>query len=293
MKYTDKELENIVDKLASSTRSPKGIYSSQENYKHLEKRLFGKQRFLLTRKFVTLAAAVALIGVLGFSAYHYYNSIHIITVSTLAEVKEITLPDGSAVTLNHHSTLSYSAKFNEQETRNIELSGGAYFDVTKDKEHPFIVQTNDVDIKVLGTQFNVDAYPKDSLIKTTLLEGSVAVSSNNTKENLILEPGQSAVYNKENISLTLEVAENVQDYIAWRNGNLIFSNISLAEITRTLSNSFNVPIVFDDPELANYKMSGKFTVKDGFDKILQIMKNVCDFEYTRTGEVIHIKTQNK
>lgn len=112
----------------------------------------------------------------------------------------------------------------------MNLKGEAYFEVTKNRKHSFIVQTESVNVEVLGTHFNVESYPDDPEVKTTLLEGSVAVSNKSNSVRIVLKPNESAIYNKEKKSMTLEVSDRVAEEIAWRNGELIFTNLPLQEI---------------------------------------------------------------
>ena len=175
MKFTDTELEEILNKLVASTRSPRGRFSATDSYPKLEKRLKSHTRHLTLIRTFSAAAAVALLCLSVWTAYLYMQPAAIQTVSTLAETRTVRLPDGSSVMLNHYSSLSYPEKF-KSDKREVELNGEAYFEISKDKKHPFIVQTETMDIQVLGTHFNVDAYQNNPDVKTTLLSGSVAVS---------------------------------------------------------------------------------------------------------------------
>ena len=192
MKYTDRELEDILNKLIASTRSPRGRFSAASSYPQLEKKLnFRNRRLYLTRTFAA-AAAVVLLCLSVWTAYLYMQPATIQTVSTLAETRTVRLPDGTSVTLNHYSSLSYPERF-KSDNREVELSGEAYFEVSKDPKHPFIVQTETIDVQVLGTHFNVDAYPDNPDVKTTLLTGSVAVSNKNNSVRMVLKPNEVAI----------------------------------------------------------------------------------------------------
>ena len=221
MKYTDRELEDILNKLIASTRSPRGRFSAASSYPQLEKKLnFRNHRLYLTRTFAA-AAAVVLLCLSVWTAYLYMQPATIQTVSTLAETRTVRLPDGTSVTLNHYSSLSYPERF-KSDDREVELSGEAYFEVSKDSKHPFIVQTETIDVQVLGTHFNVDAYPDNPDVKTTLLTGSVAVSNKNNSVRMVLKPNEVAIYNKVEQKLTRKVLENAGDEISWRHGEFIF-----------------------------------------------------------------------
>ena len=192
MKYTDTELEEILNKLVASTRSPRGRFSATTSYPELEKRLKSHTRRLTLIRTFSAAAAVTLLCLSVWTAYLYMQPVTIQTVSTLAETRTVCLPDGSTVTLNHYSSLSYPEKF-KSDKREVKLNGEAYFEVSKNKKHPFIVQTETIDVQVLGTHFNVDAYQNNPDVKTTLLTGSVAVSNKSKSVRVILKPNEIAM----------------------------------------------------------------------------------------------------
>ena len=204
MKYTDRELDRLLEKLIASTRSPRGKFPRPAL------RLFSLRT-------LSAVAAIALLCFIGWNTYCYLKPAALQTISTLADTRTIKLPDGTEVTLNHFSSLTYPEKF-KGEHREVNLKGEAYFEVTKNRKHSFIVQTESVNVEVLGTHFNVESYPDDPEVKTTLLEGSVAVSNKSNSVRIVLKPNESAIYNKEKKSMPLEVSDRVAEEIAWRQG---------------------------------------------------------------------------
>jgi len=287
MKYTDRELEDILNKLIASTRSPRGRFSAASSYPQLEKKLnFRNHRLYLTRTFAA-AAAVVLLCLSVWTAYLYMQPATIQTVSTLAETRTVRLPDGTSVTLNHYSSLSYPERF-KSDDREVELSGEAYFEVSKDSKHPFIVQTETIDVQVLGTHFNVDAYPDNPDVKTTLLTGSVAVSNKNNSVRMVLKPNEVAIYNKVEQKLTRKVLENAGDEISWRHGEFIFDDLPLQEIARELSNSFGTTIHIADSTLQNYRITARFRNGEDLDAILSVLHNAGYFNYSRNTQQITI-----
>ena len=228
MKYTDTELETILSKLIASTRSPRGRFSAVASYPQLEKRLKPHIRCLFPTRMRILAAAAAVI-LLCLSVgtvYLYMQPTSLQTVSTMAETRNVILPDGSSVLLNRHSSLSYPKRF-KSDNREVQLTGEAYFEVSKDQKHPFIVQTEHINVQVLGTHFNVDAYRNNPEVKTTLLTGSVAVSNKSNSVRMILKPNEIAVYNKVGNKLTRQVTKNAKDEISWRDGGVYIRQSSL------------------------------------------------------------------
>ena len=287
MKYTDRELEDILNKLIASTRSPRGRFSAASSYPQLEKKLnFRNSRLYLTRTFAA-AAAVVLLCLSVWAAYLYMQPVSIQTVTTLAETRTILLPDGTSVTLNHYSSLSYPKQF-KSDNREVELSGEAYFEVSKSKKHPFIVQTETIDVQVLGTHFNVDAYPDNPDVKTTLLTGSVAVSNKNNSVHMVLKPNEVAIYNKVEQKLTRKVLENAGDEVSWRHGEFIFDDLPLQEIARELSNSFGTTIHIADSTLRNYRVTARFRNGEDLETILSVLHNAGYFNYSRNTQQITI-----
>ena len=209
------------------------------------------------------------------------------TVTTLAETRTILLPDGTSVTLNHYSSLSYPKQF-KSDNREVELSGEAYFEVSKSKKHPFIVQTETIDVQVLGTHFNVDAYPDNPDVKTTLLTGSVAVSNKNNSVHMVLKPNEVAIYNKVEQKLTRKVLENAGDEVSWRHGEFIFDDLPLQEIARELSNSFGTTIHITDSTLRNYRVTARFRNGEDLETILSVLHNAGYFNYSRNTQQITI-----
>lgn len=291
MKHTDTELERVLEQLVAATRSPRGRFSAGESWLKLEKRLPRKRRYPLSIRIFSAAATVALLCIIGWFAYEYVQPISMQTISTLAETKTVRLPDGTKVTLNHFSTLTYPERF-KQTNRMVDLNGEAYFEVSKDKKHPFIVQTKAVDVQVLGTHFNVEAYNNDPEIKTTLFEGSVAVSNKSNSERIVLLPNESAIYNKVSKSLVRETTESALEEIAWQKGSFIFNNLPLREIARQLSNSFGVTIHINDTALQNYRITASFNNKENLESILRLLQRAGNFDYSQNTKQVTITTKS-
>ena len=289
MKYTDTELETILSKLIASTRSPRGRFSAVASYPQLEKRLKPHIRCLFPTRMRILAAAAAVI-LLCLSVgtvYLYMQPTSLQTVSTMAETRNVILPDGSSVLLNRHSSLSYPKRF-KSDNREVQLTGEAYFEVSKDQKHPFIVQTEHINVQVLGTHFNVDAYRNNPEVKTTLLTGSVAVSNKSKSVRMVLKPNEIAIYNKVEEKLTRKVLENAEDEISWRQGEFFFEELPLQEIARELSNSFVATIQIADTTLQNYRITARFRDGEDLATILSVLHNAGYFNYSQNNKQIII-----
>lgn len=287
MKEPDDRIELIIDQLAASTRSPRGRYKADESYKILRSRLFTGQYRIGAKQIISIAASIALLLTLTWSIYNYMTSVSILTISTMADIQTLTLPDNTEVTLNRYSSLTYPSKFKEK-NREVSIIGEVYFEVAKDEKHPFIVQTGNIDVEVLGTHFNVEAYPQNAEIRTTLLEGRVAVRNKERDVEVILNPNESAIYHIANKELSKEVTTNAVNEIAWRKGEFVFEHQPLGEIVCQLSNAFNTTIIVDDAANATYKLTARFTNGETLHEILDLLLPAGGFTYTETNHIIHI-----
>ena len=181
---------------------------------------------------------------------------------------QLSLPDGSRVWLNSGSSIRFPTAFIGKE-RIIELKGEAFFDIRENKKMPFIVKTNmSMDIRVLGTQFNVMAYDDEKSINTTLLEGSVQL----LKESgtAFLEPGQSAILNKGSGKIKVEAAD-VDEAVAWKNGYFIFSNENIESIMRKVSRWYNVEVDYQG-NLSNKDFVGTISRDKNISEILKMLE---------------------
>lgn len=294
MKHTDTEIEEILNMLIASTRSPRGRFSAEAGYPLLEKKLkYHTHRLLMIRIFGSVAAVI-LLCLSVWATYLYIIPPTTQMVSTLAETRTILLPDGTSVTLNHYSSLSYPERF-VSDQRVVELDGEAYFEVTKNKRQPFIVKTEVVNVQVLGTHFNVEAYRNNPDVKTTLLTGSVAVSNKSNTARLVLKPNEMAIYNKVDEKLTRKIVENTEDEISWKQGEFIFDNMPLLDIARELSNSFGTTIHIADTILQNYRITARFRNGEDLETILSVLHNAGYFDYSHHSKqiIINVKPDTK
>lgn len=206
---------------------------------------------------------------------------------------KVTLNDGTQVQLNAGSTLTYPQKFADNAPREVHLEGEAYFVVAKDKNCPFIVNSKNIGIKVLGTQFNVSAYPNEKINYVVLVEGSLAIDEiekrgSDTARSLLLKPNQKAQLNLESNSGMSITDVGVTKYIAWRSGELYFQNDSFDKILVKLERKFNVSIENRNKKLGQMHFTGRFDKKDIFE-ILNTFKLHTPFSYKIKNETIIIE----
>ncbi|MNK04877.1 fec operon regulator FecR [compost metagenome] len=163
---------------------------------------------------------------------------------------QITLSDGTKVWLNADSKITFPSKF-IKERREVRLEGEAYFEVTKSKSAPFIVECKGQEVEVLGTHFNINAYRDESSIKTSLLEGSVLVTRHSptkmgalsAEDGVVLKPGEQANLKSSGISVS---SVNVEDVVAWKDGNFVFNDEDFESIMRKVSRWYDMEIYYQD-----------------------------------------------
>jgi hypothetical protein len=182
---------------------------------------------------------------------------------------KIQLPDGTVAYLNAASSLQFLSDFAGEKIRAVRLEGEAFFDVTKDDTKPFVVHSEQQQIRVLGTQFMVSSYIDDNTVRTILLEGHVAVSSHGQELNLL--PNQLAVLEKGKLSRhEIEASEE----IAWIHGEFVFNKETLESIMRKLSRWYDITVDFDDPSLKGETYEGVVNRFDDISIVLRMFSSI-------------------
>ncbi len=201
---------------------------------------------------------------------------------------QIKLSDGTKVWLNAGTRLRFPQNLSAStQNRVVYLEGEAYFDVTKDKKRPFIVNAENVDIKVLGTQFNVSAYKSDGKIAATLVEGSVNVYENsNPDTNILLSPSYQAAFTKENGTLTKQKVDT-RIYTSWLENRLIIDNLSFEQILNKLERAHNVSIINKLESIKDEVYKGEFE-NENIETILNTISSSTPFNYTIENNIITI-----
>jgi hypothetical protein len=204
---------------------------------------------------------------------------------------ELQLSDGTIVHLNSGTTLKYPVKFIAGENRQVFLDGEAFFDVTKDKTHPFVVNADNLNVRVLGTHFNVSNYPEDNLTDVVLVEGSVGLYTANEKfnaeKNTILKPGFKGSFSKINNQIkTKAVVTDV--YTAWIKGGLTFREMTFKDISKKLERHYNVTIVNQNAKLSNEKFNASFG-DEPIAKVLSYFNEIHGINYTLKNNEVLIK----
>lgn len=240
-------------------------------------------KFKLLWQVYSKVAAILLLPVLIFSVYFYLRSADQTTMGPWVEVHspygartQFSLPDGSTGWLNSGSVIKYPAQFGADRT--VALNGEAYFDVVKNPEAPFIVDANQIKIKVLGTSFNVVSYERDSISEVVVASGKVEVAAVGKKgKPVILNPSGRLVLDRmENrfVQTTVEV----QNYTSWKNGQLMFLNDNLDEVVRKISRYYHVDFKIREGVDRQQLFRG-IMEKESLDEVLRYMKLTMNIDF--------------
>ena len=203
---------------------------------------------------------------------------------------EMILEDGTSMFMNSGTKVMYPVSFSKNERKVKLVQGEVFFDVTKDQERPFVVETFASDIKVLGTKFNVEANPQMQFCSTALLEGSVKLESKENDVNVVLEPNMIALF--DHGRLTVDKMSDLSSVADWTKGMIDIQGMKFDSLMSKYEKAFNVNIVIerdDIPEISYTR--GKVRISDGIEHALAVLQMASDFEYERDFEtnVIYIR----
>lgn len=202
--------------------------------------------------------------------------------------RQFMLPDQTHVWLHGGSTLVVASNYNKNERR-VYLSGEGFFKVAPDKEKQFVVSTNNLEMKVLGTEFNVSAYPEDEHIVTTLEQGSLQVLNTLNQNSITLKPGDLVAYSTRSGRFRHEVVKTA-DYSSWRYGYIFFNNIKVSDLLVKLEREYGVRFVMQNnsPYLSQ-RIRARFNKNESLDNILGIVHMlVPQFRYKMKGDTVYI-----
>jgi transmembrane sensor len=311
----DKVLQNLRSKLSSDP-----TYNVQETATEIDvKETFWKRyrRPIVKLSFIALAfiSAFVILFLREKQTIARPVSVSENNVSTRPGSKsQVTLPDGTTVILNADSKLTYPDNF-LGETREVSLEGEAYFNVTHNKKKPFIIHTKAIDIKVLGTVFNVKAYPQESTSEATLIKGSIEVTlTSHSNEKIMLKPSEKITVSnlpllkkqneKPKMGINTEPAteetplvmldhvsedkkENIYSEIGWTQNKLMFKNESLDEIVKTMEHWYGCNIEVKSDKLKLQKFTGNFT-EESCMQVLQALQLSYNFSFKKENNNIII-----
>lgn len=212
----------------------------------------------------------------------------IILTSQQGKFVKYTLPDSTVVTLNHNSSLEFPLAFNGDERR-VKLNGEGYFDVARDEEKPFIVETGkEIQIKVLGTEFNLQSFSSDDIVQVSLISGSVEISRNGVADfSYIMHPSERFTCNVSNWEMKVETLKGITG-VEWMSNKLVFMDTTLKEVARQISNHFGVQVIIEEEGLSSIRFSGSFDNRD-LGTVLSYMEQTCGIKTMITPDGITLK----
>jgi ferric-dicitrate binding protein FerR (iron transport regulator) len=302
---SEQEKEQLISLLRNDEDIVRFFYHQIENadselnentakwiYAHIRSKISSEKKSTalpLWKKTMRWAAIFVLPILSVFGIYHFisnpvrHSENPVIITVPKGEKAEVMLADGSRVQINSASSLTYSRRFNRKERR-VQLLGEAYFEVAKNKKRPFTVETTEMEIRAIGTAFNVRSYTEDSTVSVILVEGKVKV--NTSDQETILNENQRATLYKSTRKLTTDIVR-ASDFTTWTNGNLHFDNQSFDEIAHTLSRVFNVEIRFVSDELRSIRFSGTLNVNN-IRNALDILSLTSPMRYEMNETVVEL-----
>jgi len=209
------------------------------------------------------------------------NKINTLTTAK-GETYVLTLPDKSKVWLNAASSLTYVASLRERGRRVVRLSGEGYFEVSRDKDHPFVVESKGQQVEVLGTHFNINSYPDEPVARTTLIEGSVKVSAGGSSAALLKPEQQASIQNGK-----VMVADvNPDLYVAWKNNNFVFEKNDIRYIMRQLERWYNVEVIYES--VPTEKFWGSVSKFDNISSVLNILESAGGVRFKLQGQKLYV-----
>ncbi|MDO5663732.1 MAG: DUF4974 domain-containing protein [Bacteroidia bacterium] len=288
----DEALKKLWDN-TSSKQLASTTFSLQQVKEKRQATVSSKKTTRLLQYWQTAAAILifALLSSLYFYIFHNNRKTPdlIEQYVPIAEMHHVTLPDGSRVQLNSQSILLYPETFDGR-SRSVYLMGEANFKVTPDTEKPFIVKSSDFQVTVLGTEFDVFAYPEDSVLRATVISGSVKVEYNNLETATVLSPGQQLAYNKHT-KQDLINSPDMLDATAWQRGELVFRSTTLKEIITILERKYPYEFLYNLSGLKNDKYTFRFREKATLAEVMDIISQVAgNVQYRIENDICYIIT---
>ncbi|WP_303208241.1 FecR family protein [Bacteroides oleiciplenus] len=275
-------------------------FADEKEIERAEKQLFKRlkleetKRHKVRRMNTWMRYAAMFIGIFLISglSYHIYQSqsgtSSLVAVTARDEVKELMLPDGTKVWLNKHTTLKYPSEFSER-GRNVYIEGEAYFEVKRNVEKPFIVRSEAMQVRVLGTVFNLKSDKASRSAVATLIKGEIEVKGNHEEGMIVLSPGQKAELNGMTRRLVVkQVDTGIEN---WHNNQFVFEKADIFTIARTLENSYGVKIILAPEMDVTKTYTGALKKKSTVEEVLNSVKNVIPIEYKIVGNSVFLSSK--
>ncbi|SCD21005.1 sigma factor regulatory protein, FecR/PupR family [Proteiniphilum saccharofermentans] len=273
------------------------LYNSQvdQQWIKFEKQIVCKNNKTgISRYFIRVMryAAVFILGIICFQAIHYIHNqdekkIFKTTIieTGVGERSKITLPDGSKIWLNACSSLAYDNTYGNID-RQVHIKGEGYFEVHTDTLKPFFVHADRFTYRVTGTSFNVYSFDDENETSIALLEGGVTIEYENLSEQLL--PGQEFIFNKESGKYTLTNVD-VNRLSSWREGELVFDNITFEELAKRLERNFNIQFVFENDNVRKHSFGGSFRNYESVETIMKVISTSTPVKYEIRENIVYVK----
>ena len=245
-----------------------------------------KSFFIRYTRVIRMAAILLLLLIPAFFITFYIVHPRSLTLDASSCIAESKLPDGTSVTLNTGSFLTYPSRFSSRE-RNVNLSGEAWFEVAHDRNKPFIISNGNVRIKVLGTSFYVNTNKSTADIEVILTGGNVALYyKDRPSSQVFLEPGEKAEIMKEQEKIS-KSSNDDENFLAWKTRIFVFNDDTLRDIVRTLNKVYHADIRLADSGVSNCRITATFN-KQSLESILNVLKSTVNLTVKTKGPVIEI-----
>lgn len=285
-KAIDEDIENIISgKEIDIPETEKVRFRQEEVYVGLMNRINSKSEKFYWMKIAAVLLPLFLLNI-GFWIYSNVDNREAVSKEIYVPCGErmtVLLSDGTKVYLNSDTKLIYPEQFVGKE-RKITVEGEAYFEVKKDKKKPFIVDVSMMQIQVLGTSFNVNAYPSDAKIITTLDEGSVKIrNSRSNSFDYTMKSGESAIYEKETESCIIQKNKNYKNESCWVKGVLVFNDTPLENVLKTLSRKYNVKFEVGNEAIYSYTYTLR-SENESLSDILEGMEHITPIRCQRISQ---------
>jgi transmembrane sensor len=269
---------NKLSERVAMAEKPKNVSVSEVN-----------KRSLSFPKLLRAAAVLVTLLIAGYLIFSYYNRPGMQTLATNTEIIEATLPDGSQVKLNNHSIIQFPHEFTESD-RTVTLTGEAYFNVSPNPEKPFIIRSGPVETRVIGTSFNLKAYPDDDIIELYVEEGSVTIfaisETGAITDSISIGQSEKVIYSKQNLLLE-KTSQTKGNELFWANNSLNFSKTRLETVFNLIAENYHVVISMKHKDIGNLRLTTTFSGQP-VDSIMHIIAESFNLQITRTDLVYEI-----
>lgn len=277
------EMDRVKDK---TSREVDAEWQRLENAIDFEERVSeGTERRLFGGMY-RYAASILFLAIAGFLIYYFINAGGTNELVAEVQIQSVELPEGSKVTVNSNTTLTYPKKF-ENNRREVALSGEAYFEVAEDPQRPFIINAGEVIVEVLGTSFNVKAYEDQDAIEVTVSTGKVAVYTPDTPdERVVLVQGEKAIFYRSNTRIEASLNDDI-NFASWKTKEIVFEDTAMPEVVRIINEIYKSDLKLVGDELLDCPVTTEFN-DQSLEAVLNVLKSTLDLEINQIGSSIEI-----